>query len=301
MTPDSYTQFRPSISEIGTNGITLSVAETGSGSPILFLHGFPDHWGSWRRLMTHFSNSHHVIAPDLRGYGRSSRPRSLQSYRPKKLIGDVLALLENRNLEDVTLVGHDWGASLAFWTAMKDASRLKRLIILNGAHPYLLQDRIWDDPEQRRASQYMRFLTSDHASQRFNGRNASALAHEWLLPALNADKITQCEYEEYLALWSKDGAWAAMLNWYRAAPISVPDMSTPIPKSRWTEGLDYTIPCPVHVIWGDQDTVFSARLADDLRPHVSQLEVTHLANAGHVPHRDEPAACARIMRAAMFS
>lgn len=301
MTEHVCPQFQPSLSHVNVNGISLNVAESGSGSTILFLHGFPDHWGSWRRLMRQCSKTHRVIAPDLRGYGGSCRPTSVESYTPLKLVGDVLGLIKAYDLQDVTLVGHDWGATLAFWTAMKDASRIRQLIILNGAHPYLLQDRIWDDSQQRRASQYMRFLVSQDANQRFSASNTFRLAREWLSPALDAGKITQCEYDEYVALWSEDGAWPAMLNWYRAAPITVPELKTPSPEERWTGNLDYSISCPVHVIWGDQDPVFSSQLAYDLSPHVARLDISHIPNAGHVPHRDEPEACSKIIRSAMLA
>ena len=284
---------------VQTNGITLNVADGGHGNAILFLHGFPDHWGTWRRLMARLGDTHRGIAPDLRGYGRSSRPSHVHDYAPDFLVADVLGLVAQLDLEDITIVGHDWGASLAFWTAMKDCSRIRRLVILNGVHPYLFQDRIWDDPDQRRASQYIKLLCSETARHRFNSENAPMIAKEWLAPAVKAGKISQDEFDEYLDLWSKDSAWTAMINWYRASPISVPDLNDPAPKTRWTAALDYSIPCPVHVIWGDQDSLFTFRLVEDLQAHARELHVDRIADAGHSPHRDAPEACAKIIRAAM--
>jgi pimeloyl-ACP methyl ester carboxylesterase len=284
---------------VQTNGIALNVADGGCGPAIFFLHGFPDHWGTWRRVMARLVNTNRVIAPDLRGYGRSTRPARVQDYAPELLVADVLGLLDKLELSDVTLIGHDWGASLAFWAAMKDCRRIRRLVIINGVHPYLFQDRIWDDPDQRRASQYIKTLCSKQAEHKFTARNAHGIAQEWLAPALKDGKISQFEFDEYLNLWSETSAWPAMINWYRASPISVPELNAPAPKKRWTKTMDYCVPCPVHVIWGDQDSLFTYRLVEDLECHVKNLHVDRIADAGHSPHRDAPEACAKIIRAAM--
>ncbi len=301
MVKDPNADFVPALSDVHVNGITLNVAEAGRGPSMLFLHGFPDHWGAWRHLMSHFAGTNRVIAPDLRGYGRSSRPTAVDAYAPTELVSDVLGLIHLLQLTDVTVVGHDWGASLAFWAALKDATRIRRLIILNGVHPYLFQDRIWDDPDQRRASQYIKMLRSDDAEKRYNSENARAIAQEWLAPALKLGKINQSDFDEYLALWSETSAWPAMINWYRASPISVPGLNETAPKKRWTADLDYWIPRSVHVIWGDQDPLFTYGLVEDLEAHVSEWHTHRIADAGHVPHRDAPTLCAKFIRAAMFS
>lgn len=291
-----YTEFSPTLSRIGVNDITLNVAQSGRGDPLLFLHGFPDHWGAWRRLMMVFAETHHVIAPDLRGYGGSSRPTEIDAYRPEMLIADVISLMQSLDLQNTTIIGHDWGATLAFWTAMTDASRISRLIILNGAHPYILQDRIWDDPQQRRASQYVRELSADGPHQWLRDEYAPDIARQWLAPALAENKLSQSEYDGYVALWSETGAWQAMRNWYRAAPFDIPELDDPAPARRWTANLDYTVTCPVHVIWGQSDPIFTDRLVEDLRPYTPELQVNWLPNAGHVPHRDDLTACLNAIR-----
>lgn len=291
-----YTEFSPTLSRIDVNDITLNVAQSGRGDPLLFLHGFPDHWGAWRRLMMVFAETHHVVAPDLRGYGGSSRPTEIDAYRPEMLIADVISLMQALDLQNTTIIGHDWGATLAFWTAMTDADRISRLIILNGSHPYILQDRIWDDPQQRRASQYVHELSADGPHSWLRDENASDIARQWLAPALAENKLNQSEYDDYIALWSESGAWQAMRNWYRASPFDIPELDDPVPARRWTVNLDYTVPCPVHVIWGQSDPIFTDQLVEDLRPYTPDLQVSWLANAGHVPHRDNLPACLHAIR-----
>lgn len=268
------------------NDISMHVVHAGEGNPILFLHGFPDYWGVWQGLMDQFVSTHHVIAPDLRGYGETSRPRLLEAYKPRVLTKDVLDLIETMDLNKVTLVGHDWGATLAFWVALSDASRIDKLVIFNGAHPYIMQDRIWDDPIQRKSSQYMQLLSSEAGNLRFNHKNAHMIAEQWLSGPLASGKLSQREYNKYIELWSDSDAWPAMLNWYRAATFSIPGVNELPPAQRWTDGLDYRIDRPVAVIWGDQDGVFTSDLAYDLEPHVASLNITHLPDAGHVPQRD---------------
>lgn len=299
MTRHSRTEFSLSLSNIELNDVTLNVAQGGRGDPILFLHGFPDHWGTWGRLMKVFAETHHVIAPDLRGYGDSSRPTDVSAYKPETLIADVTSLMQALDLQNTTIIGHDWGATLAFWTAMTDASRISDLIILNGAHPYLLQDRIWDDPQQRRASQYVRDLCTDGPHPWLRDENAPDIARQWLAPALAENKLNQSEYDDYIALWSETGAWQAMRNWYRASPFDIPALDDRAPTRRWTTNLDYTVPCHVHVIWGQSDPIFTDQLVEDLRPYVPKLQVSWLAEAGHVPHRDNLPACIKAIRSAI--
>jgi epoxide hydrolase 4 len=94
----------------------------------------------------------------------------------------------------------------------------------------------------------------------------------------------------------RPGAWTAMLNWYRAAPFDVPELSAPAPALRWTDGLDYQVKVPTQVIWGAKDAVFRPVLVEALKQHTDHLEVHVLAGAGHVPQRDDPETCASLIR-----
>lgn len=294
VSPASELDWTSSVQRI--NDIDIHIVEAGNGGdPIVFLHGFPDYWGVWARLMRLLEGEFSVFAPDLRGYNRTTRPEDLEAYRPEKLIADGAGLLRALNLSDVTLVGHDWGATLAFWMALEKPERIKRLVILNGAHPYVLQDCICDDPAQRAASQYIRRIMSGEAGETLNAANAPKIAQLWLGEAKELGTVNEQEYEVYLSLWSEPDAWPAMMNWYRASPFIVPDAGAPSPAPRWSAGRDYTVPCPVTVIWGDQDKVFQPSVLEALKPHVSDLEIHHLPTAGHVPQRDNPEFCAKII------
>jgi len=286
--------FRSQIKSI--NEIDFHIVEAGQGPPLVFLHGFPEYWGTWQTLMAEFARDYHCVAPDLRGYGLTAKPEKRSAYKIETLIRDGLGFLDLAESHSPIIIAHDWGATLAFYLAMQAPNRVKHLIILNGAHPYVLQDHIWDNPEQRRASQYMASLMSDTGVHELNAGNAAQIAMNWLGEPLETGKISQTQYERFVELWSVQSNWDAMINWYRASGFDVPAIDAPAPRVRWTDALDGRVECPVTVIWGAQDPVFSERMLHDLAQVCAALEVHTLPNAGHVPHRDEPDKCIEIIR-----
>ncbi len=120
---------------VDTNGVKLAVYEQGNGSPVLFLHGFPELAYSWRhQLGAMASGGFRAIAMDQRGYGRSTIPTSVSDYTMAKLVGDALGVLDALDIERATVVGHDWGALIAWNMAMRAQDRVKRLVALNIPH-----------------------------------------------------------------------------------------------------------------------------------------------------------------------
>ncbi|WOL03290.1 bifunctional epoxide hydrolase 2 [Canna indica] len=114
------------------NGISMHVAEKGEGPAVLLLHGFPELWYSWRhQILGLAARGYRAIAPDLRGYGDSSAPPSVASYSILHLVGDLIALLDALDIPQVFLVGHDWGALIAWSLCMYRADRVKALVNLS--------------------------------------------------------------------------------------------------------------------------------------------------------------------------
>lgn len=278
------------------NGLEFHIVEAGDGPSILFLHGFPEYWGTWQTVMAALQSEFRCIAPDLRGYGRSAKPQNQSAYSIDHLVSDGLGLLDLAGPGVHVLVGHDWGATLAFHLAMKSPERIGRLIILNGAHPYILQDHIWDNPDQRRASQYMAALMADEADHGLRAENARTIAHDWLGISLAEDRLTQAHYHRFIELWSDPETWRSMINWYRASRFDVPGPDAAAPKHRWTSGLDYHVACPVTMIWGNLDPVFSWAMLRDISQVTRKFDLYELPAAGHVPHRDEAEKCIKIIR-----
>lgn len=278
------------------NGLSMNVAMAGNGPAMVFLHGFPDHWRIWRPLMARLCDSFTVLAPDQRGYNLTTRPAETSDYCPAHLVADAAALIAGLGDEPVCLVAHDWGATIAFWLAIEHPHLVRCLTILNGAHPYLLQDAIWDDPGQRAASQYFKLLRTPDFEKRVLADSGASLAEAWFGDEVASGRMSRDELDACLEAWRRPGAWTAMLNWYRAAPFDVPEQSAPAPAVRWTDGLDYRVKVPVQVIWGEMDTVFRPVLIDALEQHTDYLDVHRLPGSGHVPQRDDPERCASLIR-----
>jgi pimeloyl-ACP methyl ester carboxylesterase len=119
---------------VQAGGIRMHVAEAGAGDPVLLLHGWPQHWYCWRHVIPRLSDEHRLLCADLRGFGWSDAPRS--SYAKQELAGDVIALLDALELDRVRLVGHDWGAFVAFLVALRAPERVSELLALSIIHPW---------------------------------------------------------------------------------------------------------------------------------------------------------------------
>ncbi|MGD8632864.1 MAG: alpha/beta hydrolase, partial [Anaerolineales bacterium] len=123
---------------IAINENRLHVVQAGpeDGPMVLLLHGFPEFWYGWRNQIGRFSNAGYTVwAPDQRGYNLSEKPPEIADYRMDALVADVVALIDAAGREQVNLVGHDWGAAVAWWTAARFPERVRRLGILNVPHP----------------------------------------------------------------------------------------------------------------------------------------------------------------------
>lgn len=117
---------------IYVNGINMHVAEVGQGPAILFLHGFPELWYSWRhQLLSLSARGYRAIAPDLRGYGDTDAPPSPASYSVFHIVGDLVGLLDSLGLDRIFLVGHDWGAVIAWYFCLFRPDRIKALVNLS--------------------------------------------------------------------------------------------------------------------------------------------------------------------------
>jgi pimeloyl-ACP methyl ester carboxylesterase len=124
---------------VQAGSVRLHVAEAGAGDPVVLLHGWPQHWYCWRRVIPRLARTHRVLCPDLRGFGWSDAPRS--SYAKQELAGDVIALLDALGLDRVRLAGHDWGGFVAFLVALRAPERVSELRAFSIVHPWAARPR----------------------------------------------------------------------------------------------------------------------------------------------------------------
>src|SRR4051795_7240185 len=122
----------PTQRTIKANGISLNVAEQGEGPVVLLCHGFPESWYSWRHQLAALAAAgYHAVAPDMRGYGKSDRPEAIDQYTILHMVGDLVGVLDAYLAKDAVIVGHDWGATIAWHTARLRPDRFRAAAILS--------------------------------------------------------------------------------------------------------------------------------------------------------------------------
>ena len=219
--PDVGIELREGYAKVGDQN--LHYVEAGGGPLIVLLHGFPEFWFGWRRQIAPLAAAgFRVVAPDTRGYNLSSKPEGFEKYAVDLLAADIRGLIRALGAESASLVGHDWGGTIAWTTAMNHPEVVDRLAILNAAHPRRLQEGL-HHPSQLRKSWYFFFFAAPGLPEEVvHLRDWHFLRH--FLHDANPPYTPQ-ELDRYVEAWSQPGAAAGMINDYRALGTTVPEGS----------------------------------------------------------------------------
>ena len=248
--------LRISSGELVLDAVAVGPAD---GPPVVLLHGFPQTSWSWRGVWPALADAgFRVVAPDLRGYSPGARPREVDAYRIEHLVGDVRAVLDELG-GSAHVVGHDWGAALAWHLAGRHADRVRTLTAVSVPHPVAFAQALRTDPDQRARSQYMRDWRSPDTEQALLDGGLEQVFGG--IPAVDA--------ERYLQVLRQPGALTAALAYYRAQ--SAADL----------EGLGPVTSPTLHV-WSDEDPALGAVAARATGDHVAgpyRFEVLH--GVGH--------------------
>jgi pimeloyl-ACP methyl ester carboxylesterase len=217
------------------NALAFNLAEAGDGPPVLLLHGFPDSCRLWRHQLPALARAgHRVLAPDLRGFGETDRPTGVEHYKMRTLVGDVVGLLDVLDVERAAVVGHDWGASLAWAVARFAPERVSRLVVASVGHPLAGAAA---GLAQRRLSWCMLWFLFPGVAERVLPEDDWVVFRRWAWNG--ARRGEDPDLDRQLADLSRPGALVAGLNWYRAnidparfvvsdpARISVPPVACP--------------------------------------------------------------------------
>lgn len=238
---------------IATNGIQLHVVQDGpqDGPLLIFLHGFPEFWVSWRRQIPALAHAgYRVWAPDQRGYNLSDKPDGIAAYCLDELAADVVGLIDAAGSQKAYLVGHDWGAAVAWWTAVTHPQRVERLVAMNVPHPAVMQQQLRHNPAQMRKSWYIFFFQTPRLPEISAQVNNWRAATRALTSSSRAGTFSDADLELYRQAWSQPHAYTSMLNWYRAIIQKPPRMPT---SQRVTP--------PTLLIWGAQDMFLGREMA----------------------------------------
>jgi epoxide hydrolase 4 len=269
---------------IQSNGIRMHLVEDGGGPLVVLLHGFPEFWYGWRYQLGPLAAAGlRVVAPDLRGYNLSSKPRGLANYVLDALADDVLGLADALGRSRFAIGGHDWGGVLAWHLAARDPARIERAAILNAPHPATMRAFARAHPGQLARSWYVAFFQLPGLPERV----LRAGDHAWLANGLTGSSrpgtFGDADLANYRRAWAQPGALTAMLAWYRAVRLQQPP-TTP-----------HRVEVPVRVIWGDGDRFLDHRLAEAGLAACDRSDVHHLGHASHWVQHEEPDEVNRLL------
>ena len=218
---------------VDSGGIGIEVEVTGEGPPVLLLHGFPDTGRLWRHQVPALVDAgFQVIVPDQRGYGRSDKPAEVDAYGILPLGGDVLAVLDQLGIERAHVVGHDWGAAVAWVVATVAPERVERLAVLSVGHPVVFRNA---SLEQRQLSWYMLLFQFAGTAETWLTADGWANFRAW---------SRYPEADDVIAELERDGSLTPGLNWYRAnvaphtwvePPLELPPVVAPT-MGVWSSG-----------------------------------------------------------------
>ncbi len=260
-----------------SNGVKIHYASLGSGPLIVMIHGFPDFWYTWRDQMEALADKFQCVAIDQRGYNLSDKPKGVENYDMKLLVGDVVAVIKSLGQQKAIVVGHDWGGAVAWQTALNVPQVVDRLIILNLPHPRGLSRELAHNPEQQKNSQYARNFQQPDAASKFN-------VEQWTMwvkyPAARA------KYVEALKRSDAEG----MLNYYKRNYPREPyqEDTSPVRKTEM----------PVLMFHGLGDTaLLSGALNNTWDWMGKDLTLVTIPGAGHFVQQDASDLVSRTMRA----
>jgi pimeloyl-ACP methyl ester carboxylesterase len=290
----------PEATTVSVNGVELEVFEAGrrnGGKPIVLCHGWPEHAFSWRHQVPVLAAAgYHVIVPNQRGYGNSSRPAEVADYDIEHLSGDLVALLDHYGYEDATLVGHDWGAFVVWGTALLHPHRVNKVINLSlpyperGERPWveLMEDALGGDfyfVHFNRQPGVADAVLDDNTSRflrnmyRKNVPPAEPRPGMALINLARAEAplgepvMSDSELAVFVSAFESSG-FTGSINWYRNLDRNW----------RLLADVNPIIRQPTLMIYGDRDAV---QRSENLAEFVPAVEVVEL-DCGHWIQQEEP-------------
>lgn len=279
------------------HGIRLSCRAAGPlDAPVLvFLHGFPEAAFVWDELLEHFAPRYRCVAPNLRGYERSSAPAEVEAYRAKHLVADIAALADQLGGRLEALIAHDWGGAVAWNFAVQHPQRLARLVIVNSPHPATFLRELQSNPAQQAASAYMNFLRRPDAEALLAENDFARL---WpFVQKSRPQWLTERVKQQYREVWSL--GLRGPLNLYRASPMYPPTADDAKVMQLQFPADAVTVRVPTHVVWGEEDTALLPGLLDGLEAFVPKLTLARIPGATHWVIHEQPQRVAREIEAAL--
>jgi pimeloyl-ACP methyl ester carboxylesterase len=257
------------MARVDVNGVGIEYEVTGNGRPVVLLHGFPDSGRLWRHQVPALAaGGFQVIVPDLRGYGKSGKPEAVEAYSLPLLAGDVMAVLADLNIARAHVVGHDWGAALAWGLASLAPDTVDHLAVLSVGHPATFRRT----PRQREKSWYMLLFQFQGIAERWLTDDNWANFRNW---AAHPDT------DQVIADLEATGSITPGLNWYRAN----------LPPESWVEPplMLPPVQAPTMGIWSTGDGALTeAQMTDSAENVTGPWRYERLPGPGHWMQLEAP-------------
>lgn len=246
--------------------------------PLLMLHGFPEYSGAWEEVALELQDQFYCVAPDQRGYGQSYCPEGVENYRTGVLAADMAELAKQLGAP-LSVMGHDWGASVAYGLAMLFPDVVSRLIIANGVHPVPFQKAMASGGAQSEASQYINALRRE-GSEEYLARDDFGKLLQLFSAYMDLSWLTGDKLAEYKREWGRVGRLKAMINWYRASTLVVADPGVPVELPEMDVSC-LQVKCPHLLIWGMDDSALLPVSRAGLDAFAADLTVHEIEDADH--------------------
>jgi pimeloyl-ACP methyl ester carboxylesterase len=262
---------------IDVDGVGIEFEVTGDGAPVVLLHGFPDTGRLWRNQVPALADAgFQVIVPDQRGYGASDKPEAVEAYSLPALAGDVLGVLDHLGIERARVVGHDWGAAVAWGLGSLVPDRVERLVALSVGHPSAFAAAGW---EQRQRSWYMLLFQFVGVAEQWLSANEWANLRAWAQHPDTEGVIKELE---------ANGSLTPGLNWYRA---NIP------PESLVAPALELpAVQAPTMGIWSSGDFALTEAQMTGSSAHVAgPWRYERIEDVGHWMQLEAPDQVNRLL------
>ena len=278
----------PASGSADVNGIRLHYLRAGDGPPVVLLHGWPETSDMWRHVLPALAERHTVIAPDLRGYGRTDAPPS--GYDKRTTAADVRALVRDLGLGPVAVAGHDRGARVAHRWALDHPEEVERLAVLDIV-PTREVIRRFDATLAAGFWHWLFHMQPDLPEALVSGREAAYL--EWFFErwAWRRAAIDRETIDSYVRAFSRPGRLRAGFEDYRAT------LTDDLPADEESFAAGRRLEMPVLALWGAQGLVGGLPVAEIWREYATDVRAEAIADCGHFVAEEQPAVVAERLRA----
>lgn len=272
---------------IQVNGIRMHYVRAGAGERlVVLLHGFPEFWWSWRYQIRALSRHFTVVAPDLRGYGESDKPR--WGYELDVLVNDIVSLIHELGHTRAIVAGHDWGGAIAWSLAIAYPQRVERLIALNIPHPALMARALGRNWHQILRSWYILFFQLPLLPEALiRANNFLSVERAFRGMAVDKSRFSDETIGHFKVALAQPGALTAALNYYRALLQQG--------ARGMFHGSGMRVQVPTLMIWGERDFALGKELTYGTERFVPNLRVRYLPNCSHWVQQERPGEVNRFM------